>query len=160
MDILTTIGIVLLVVGLILIGVEMVIPGFGVPGISGIICVLAGIFLTAKSIEQGLTITVIVVVILAVMLTAVLVYFHSKKIKSPIMLAEELKAEDPFLSKEDLGYLVGKEGNVITDLRPIGKCNIEGVVFEVRSDGPYVSKGNKVKIVMIQESTLIAREIV
>ena len=72
MDTIVIWGLLLLVAGFILIGVEMVVPGFGLPGISGIICLIGGILLTAKNIEQGLTITMIVVVILAVMITLML----------------------------------------------------------------------------------------
>ena len=47
MDGLTMIGILLLIVGFILVGVEMVVPGFGAPGIIGGTCLLGGIFCTA-----------------------------------------------------------------------------------------------------------------
>ena len=63
MDVLLSVGILLFIAGFILVGIEMVVPGFGVPGISGITCLIAGILLTAKDVEQGLTITVIVVAI-------------------------------------------------------------------------------------------------
>lgn len=95
MDNLVMIGIVLLIVGFILIGIEMVVPGFGVPGISGIVCLVGGILLTAKTIEEGLTITVIVVVILAVMLTIALTVL--KRVKPPIILEDEMKADRGYL---------------------------------------------------------------
>lgn len=155
MNTVTIIGLVLLVIGLILIGAEMVIPGFGLPGISGGICLVLGIFMASDSLEQGLTLTVILAVIIAVMLTCVVVFFHSKKIQPPIMLQEEMKAENPFLNAEDLVYLIGKEGTASTDLRPEGKCDIDGVSFEVRSEGEYIKKGSGVRIIRIQGSTLI-----
>ena len=36
------IGIILLIAGFVLVGIELVVPGFGAPGISGIICLVAG----------------------------------------------------------------------------------------------------------------------
>ncbi len=158
MDIWMVIGIILLIAGFALVGTEMVLPGFGAPGISGAICLVAGIILTADSIEQGLTITVIVVVILAVMFTVILALFHMKKIKPPIILEEELKAEKGYLSSNDLEYLVGKEGIASTDLRPAGKCNIDGIEFDVRSEGKFIQKGSKVFISRIQGNTLIIQE--
>lgn len=124
MDNLVMIGIVLLIVGFILIGIEMVVPGFGVPGISGIVCLVGGILLTAKTIEEGLTITVIVVVILAVMLTIALTVL--KRVKPPIILEDEMKADRGYLNSNDLEYLVGKEGVAVTDLKPAGKCDLIG----------------------------------
>ena len=159
MDGLMIIGILLLTAGFVLVGTEMVLPGFGVPGIAGGICLVAGIFMTADSIEAGLTITVIVVVLLAVMFTVILALFHMKKIKPPIVLEEELKAEKGYLSASDLEYLVGKEGVASTDLRPAGKCNIDGVEFDVRSEGKYVANGRNVRIIRIQGNTLIIKEI-
>lgn len=159
MDGLMVIGMLLLIAGFVLVGVEMVLPGFGAPGITGGICLVAGILLTADTIEAGLTITVIVVVLLAVMFTIILALFHMKKIKSPIVLQEELKADKGYLSSSDLEYLVGKEGVASTDLRPAGKCNIDGVEFDVRSEGKYVASGKKVRIIRVQGNTLIIKDI-
>lgn len=158
MDGLVVIGILLLIAGFVLVGTEMVLPGFGAPGITGGICLVAGIFFTADSVEAGLTITLIVVVILALMFTVILTLFHMKKIKPPIVLQEELKVEKGYLSTSDLEYLVGKEGVAVTDLRPAGKCDIDGIIFDVRSEGKYVAKGQKVRIIRIQGNTLIIKE--
>lgn len=158
MDGLLMIGILLLVAGFILVGVEMVLPGFGAPGIIGGICLVGGIFCTADDVEQGLTITVIVVMLLAIMFAIILSLFHMKKIKPPIVLQEELKAEKGYLSSSDLDYLVGKEGIASTDLRPAGKCDIDGVEFDVRSEGYYIAKGSKVRIIRVQGNTLIIKE--
>lgn len=157
MDTMVILGILLLIAGFILIGIEMAIPGFGAPGISGIVCLVGGILLTAKNIEQGLTITMVVVVILAVMLTMILLLL--KRVKPPFILEEDLKATPEFLNVSDLEYLVGKEGNASTDLKPIGKCNIEGVEFDVRTECGYIKKGTQVKISHIHENTIMVKEI-
>lgn len=158
MDGLMVIGILLLLAGFVLVGTEMVLPGFGAPGIIGGICLVAGIILTADSLEQGLTTTVVVVVLLAIMFIIILTLFHMKKIKPPIVLQEELKAEKGYLSSADLEYLVGKEGVASTDLKPAGKCNIDGVEFDVRSDGRYIARNSRVQIIRIQGNTLIIKE--
>ena len=157
MNSLMILGIFLLIAGFILIGVEMVIPGFGVPGISGITCLIGGILLTAKNIEEGLTITVIVVVVLAVMLTIVLTVL--KKVRPPFILEDEMKADRGYLNSSDLEYLVGKEGIAVTDLKPIGKCKIDGIEFDVRAESKYVEKGTKVCISRIHENTIMIKEI-
>lgn len=158
MDGLMVIGMLLLIAGFVLVGTEMILPGFGAPGITGGICLVAGIFFTADSIEEGLTITLIVAVILALMFAVILALFHMKRIKSPIVLQEEMKAEKGYLSTSDLEYLVGKEGIATTDLRPAGKCDIDGIIFDVRSEGKYIAKGQKVRIIRIQGNTLIIKE--
>ena len=157
MDVLLSVGILLFIAGFILVGIEMVVPGFGVPGISGITCLIAGILLTAKDVEQGLTITVIVVVILAVMLTVVMIVL--KRVRSPIVLEEKLQQEQGFLNASDLEYLVGKEGITTTDLKPSGKCRIDGIEFDVRSEGNFLKKGTKVKISRIHEKSIMVHSV-
>lgn len=157
MDTLVILGILLLIAGFILVGIEMVMPGFGAPGISGIACLVGGIILTAKNIEQGLTITMVVVVILAVMLTIILLVL--KRVKPPFILEEDLKATSEYLNASDLEYLVGKEGIASTDLKPSGKCDIEGIEFDVRAENRYIKKGTKVKISRIHENTIMIKEI-
>ena len=157
MEPVVTLGIVLLIIGFILVGIEMVVPGFGAPGISGIVCLIGGIIFTAKNIEEGLTITVIVVVILAVMMTVVMVFL--KHVKSPIILDTEIKSPQGYISVSDMEYLVGKEGMAVTDLRPAGKCDIEGVEFDVRTEGRYIMRGNKVIISRIHENMIMVKEI-
>ena len=157
MDGLMILGIALLVAGFVLIAVEMLLPGFGLPGVSGIVCLIAGILMTAETVEQGLTITVIVIVLLAVMLTVMMTVL--KKVKPPIVLQDELKADGGYLNTSDLEYLVGKEGVASTDLRPAGKCNIEGVEFDVRTEGRYSVRGSKVKISRIHGNAIMVREL-
>ncbi len=157
MESLIIVGILLLVVGFILVGIEMVIPGFGAPGISGIVCLIGGILLTADTIEEGLMITIIVVVILAVMLTIVLTVL--KKVKPPFVLEDEMKADRGYLNSSDLEYLIGKEGIAVTDLKPIGKCKIEGIEFDVRAESRYIEKGIKVCISRVHENTIMVKEI-
>ena len=86
------IGIILLIAGFILVGIEMVVPGFGAPGIAGIICLIAGVVLTADSVETGIFITVVVIVILGILMTIIMGFLSQKKFKSPIILDEDLKA--------------------------------------------------------------------
>lgn len=78
--------------------------------------------------------------------------------KSPIKLDEELGKTGGFLSADDLAYLIGKEGIATTDLRPTGKCDIEGVTFEVRSESSFIITGTKIKVIRIQSNALIVRE--
>lgn len=157
MTTLEVVGLMLIILGLILIFIEMLLPGFGAPGIIGSISSVVGIILFAKDVEQGLTLTIIIVVIIAVMMTIVVLFFHKGKDKSPIKLQEKLESHEEFLSTSDVEYLVGKTGVAITDLRPAGKCDVDGVTFDVRSDGSFITKNSQVKIIKVQGNTLIVK---
>ena len=131
MNTMEVIGIILIIAGIILASVEMYIPGFGVPGISAAICLVAGVLLTAKNVMQGI---IIVIVILCILLVI-------------------------FVGEDDLRYLLGKEGVAVTDLRPAGKGNFEGVEFDVNSSGQFIQKCAKIVIFSIKDSRLTVKEV-
>ncbi len=158
MDTVMMIGILLLIAGFILIGVEMVVPGFGVPGISGIVCLMAGIFLTADSIEQGVLITVVVIVALGILMTIIMGFLSQKKFKSPIILDTDVKAGVP-IDSSDLTYLLGKEGVAATDLKPAGKGDFEGVELDIFSEGQYIKKGTRIVISKVNQKKLMVKEL-
>ncbi|MCI8615992.1 NfeD family protein [Parablautia intestinalis] len=158
MDTVMMIGILFLIAGFILIGVEMVVPGFGVPGISGIVCLMAGIFLTADSIEQGVLITVVVIVALGILMTIIMGFLSQKKFKSPIILDTDVKAGVP-IDSSDLTYLLGKEGVAATDLKPAGKGDFEGVELDIFSEGQYIKKGTRIVISKVNQKKLMVKEL-
>lgn len=158
MDTLMMLGIILFIAGFILIGVEMVVPGFGVPGISGIVCLVAGVFLTADTVVEGAFITVIVLALLGAMMAVIVWMLSRGKIHSPIILEEEQKKDEGYISSVDLNYLLGKKGVAETDLRPTGIGNFEGVHFDVLSEGMYISKGTDLEIIKVNGSKLIVKQ--
>ena len=157
MDVVMIIGLILLIAGFVLAGIEMVVPGFGAPGICGIICLVAGVFLTADSVEAGIFITVVVIVILGILMTVIMGFLSQKKFKSPIVLDQDLKAGVP-ISSSDLEYLIRKEGKASTDLKPAGKGNFEGIELDIFSEGPYIKKGTSIVISRINENRLMVKE--
>ncbi len=159
MEVLEIIGIILFIAGFILLGIEMVIPGFGIPGVSGIICLLVGIFLTADTIEEGIIILLIILALLGVMLAIILKLLSSGKLKSPIILKDELTTENGFISSNDLNYLLGKKGTATTDLRPAGRGNFDGVEFDIMSESQYINKDAAIEIYKVEGSKLIVKEI-
>lgn len=158
MDILWIVAMLLFVAGFVLLGIEMVIPGFSVPGIGGIICLLAGIFLTADGIEEGIIITLIVLALLGIMFAVILGLLSKGKLKSPLILKEEQKTEEGYISSNDLEYLLGKEGTAMTDLRPSGMGDFDGITLDVITGGTYITKGTPLVIDKVKGSKLIVRE--
>lgn len=49
---------------------------------------------------------------------------------------------------------VGKVGKTVSELRPQGKAEFDGTVYEVRSQGQYMSSGIEVRISKIQSHTI------
>ena len=94
MEAIQILGCVVLVIGILLIGVEFILPGFGLPGISGTILVVIGIYLTGKNGSERIIVGVVTIVVIAAILVVDLVLFNSKKIKSPIKLDTDLQGKN------------------------------------------------------------------
>ena len=146
-------GVVVLLVGIILIGIEFYIPGFGVPGISGIIFTVAGIFLTGRNMSERIIVGLIAIIVIAIMLIVSIVIFNSKKVKSPIKLDTEIQGRNLFIEEKDMEYLVGKTGVALTDLRPSGKGEFDGVKLDIITNG-YIAKGASLKITEIKNNKI------
>ena len=158
MEPMVMIGIGLLILGFVLICVEVVMPGFGAPGIAGILSLIAGIFLVSKTVEQGILITILVIVILAILVTILFTLLQKRKLGSPIILDEEITGGEK-LESSDLAYLLQKKGVAITDMRPMGKGDFEGIVLDVYSEAGYISKGDCIVIDKIEHKKLMVRKL-
>ncbi len=156
-DWLFIIAIILFIAGFILIGIEMIAPGISVPGIAGTACLIVGIFLASDSIEEGVVITIILLVLLGIMLAIILGVLSKGKLKSPIVLKEELNKEKGYISSSDLNYLLGKRGVATSDLRPTGTGSFDEIELDVISEGKYIVKGTKLVIDRVQGSKLIVK---
>ena len=56
-------------------------------------------------------------------------------------------------------FLLGKEGECVTDLKPIGKAKINGRVYNVRSEKGYLYNGNFIVVVKTESSNIYVRKI-
>lgn len=152
-------GILLLIAGFVLVGIEMVLPGFSVPGISGIICLIGGIFCLADSVMSAVIITIVVLALLGILMAVILWLLSHGKLKTPIVLEDEQKKTEGYISSSDLQYLLGRQGMAVTDLRPAGIAKIDDIKFDVMSEGNYISAGTSVKIIRVEGSRLVVREL-
>ena len=99
MNTMEVIGIILIIAGIILTSVEMYIPGFGVPGISAAICLVAGVLLTAKNVMQGIIIVIVILCILLVIFVIMYFLIFKAKVKSPIVLDNAIDSNAGYLGK-------------------------------------------------------------
>jgi membrane-bound ClpP family serine protease len=91
------------------------------------------------------------------MFAVILGVLSKAKLRSPIILKDEQNKEKGFISSSDLKYLLGKQGVAITDLRPSGTADFDGIEFDVISEGKYISKDTRLVIYKVQGSKLIVK---
>ncbi len=155
----SVLSVVLFVVGLILIAIEMHLPGFGIFGVLGIIVLVIDIFITAETFVQGMIMTAAFFVIIAVVL-AILISFASKGRLLPkgLTLKESTSAELGFSGTEDMKYLIGKTGKAVTVLRPVGSVDLDGVKLDVVTRGEYIPKDTVVEVIEVEGNRIVVRE--
>ena len=141
-----------------LIVLEVFIPGFGLPGISGIALLCVGTWLTARAYTFGIAIAVLVVVValLAVAIVIILRSATKGKLKnSPFFL--KAQEETPGTSDE-LSSLVGKTGTAITALRPAGIGQIDGKRIDVVAGGEFVEANDPITVTLVKGNRVVVKK--
>ncbi|MFZ5351686.1 MAG: NfeD family protein [Bacillota bacterium] len=149
----------LFMLGFILVIVEMHMPGFGLPGISGTILLIMGIFLTAKSLIDALVLIIIILALLGMSLILVLQSATKGRLSKHLILNESLNKESGYIGTEDLEYLLGKEGRALTVLRPSGTGDFDGVRLDVVTEGEYIEKDENIRIIKVQGRRIVVKAV-
>ena len=133
--------------GLLFLVIEMFHPGFGVFGGTGLVLLVIGIVITAKTFTEAL----IMVLILLVLVTflVIIVYRSVKKgrLSKILVLDDQQKNNAGFVSQKDSSALLGVRGVALTTLRPAGTAQFENLKLDVVTQGEFISKGNPVKVI-------------
>jgi membrane-bound serine protease (ClpP class) len=143
---------VLSILGVAFLIAELFLPGFGVSGICGVLCLIAVSviqFLTNKP----LTATLVTVVLGVILIVMVLLFMHSMKngllFRSPIVLKDQIEADAVKIPSESYDDLVGKSGIALTPLRPSGIALIEGVRYSVETQATFVDKDSTITVLSV-----------
>jgi membrane-bound ClpP family serine protease len=140
--------IILFFAGMALITIELFIPGIGIFGGLGAICLVLAIVFQANTFLQGLILFLIIAAIVAVLALIVARSFRKGRLyRSSLVLKNEAKREEGYVSNDDNSSLVGKSGVSLSILRPSGRANIDGMHVDVVTDGEFVDAGEKVVVV-------------
>jgi membrane-bound serine protease (ClpP class) len=166
--------ILLFIAGVILIAVEIfVTPGFGIPGILGILAVFSGLALSMidnvgfdfEGIEPSGILKPFFIVIIATFLSMLVSFYFSKKIFTTtifghLALDSEQRKESGFTSSySNYTDMIGMTGKAYTVLRPSGKVIIGDNIFDATAEAGFIDRGEPVRIAGYQTSQLIVVKI-
>jgi len=160
-------------VGLILLLLEIfVIPGFGVAGILGIICIIAGLALSLVlnnwfdfTITGTEKLTGALLLVFGAMVLAIVasVFLGKSIMRSPVfqrlVLQDEQRSQMGYVSGKQQGQLVNKTGIAQTDMRPSGKVEIEGKWYDAVALDGFIEKGNGVLVEKQENYNVFVRRI-
>ena len=149
-------------VGIGLLVLEAFMPGFGLPGISGIVMEIVAIALTwvNHGPVAALGLTIIVLSLIAIAISMSLRSATKGRLsRSKIILKERENNEAGYRSAEDMQVFLGKEGETTTVCRPTGMAEFDGVKLNVVSEGEFIPVGTRVRIVLVEGSRIVVRVI-
>ncbi len=153
-------------IGVILVILEIfVIPGFGVAGIAGIFFIFSSLILSMlKNDFFDFTLIMpskieVAVLMLAISSVGLLVVFFagsfalakSKRFKEEVAVSESI---DVRAVKEEEGSLLGKKGKTLSVLRPSGKIEIEGRLYDAEAKVGFIDKNSEIEVVRVKGNIL------
>ena len=83
----------------------------------------------------------------------------SSRLWNKVVLHDSSRSECGFVSAEEHTELVGKIGEVITELRPSGTVRIDGRPIDVVSEGVFIKKGTQVVVLSVSGSRVVVRPV-
>jgi len=155
-------------VGLLLISLEVfIIPGFGIPGILGLIFTIGSLTLVMVN-NDGLNFDLIEASMLNNALITSLIGFIGALFLM-ILLGARLTKTSFFnrfaltdVQDTSTGYtssfynksLIGSIGTVVSVLRPSGRIVINDAIYDAYTRGEYLEKGEKIKVIAAEGTSL------
>jgi membrane-bound serine protease (ClpP class) len=146
-----------LIIGLLLLIVEIFIPG-GVLGVFGAIALTAAVItgFFAFGAHGGFLATAGMVVLGGVVIYAWVKFFPRTLVGRKITLGSDMaeaKSTPP-----DWPALVGKSGVARSDLRPAGVADIESQRVDVVAESGFIKGGASIRVVAVEGVRIIVRE--
>ena len=154
--------------GITLLALEvLVIPGFGIAGLMGILALVAALVLSM--IGPGFTTTfmlaaagrVVFALLFAVLASVVLLRFLPRlPFGRRLVLKSGLAAAEGYASapESDMKWL-GKTGRASSPLRPAGIADIDGQRVDVVSDGEHIDAGQPIRVTHVDGNRIVVRHI-
>ena len=161
------------IVGIILLAVELlVLPGFGVFGVAGIVLILTGLVLgmlpnevfNFEYVPTSQLLSSILTVILASLASVGVLIWLTPKVNQwgafkHLTLAGTLDRDAGYVASNYANDLLGKIGKVHSRLRPSGRIVIDGVIYDAYSRGEFLDEGENIVVISTEGTSLRVKKI-
>lgn len=153
---------IVMLLGVLLLIIEVFIPGFGFFGISGSVLSVGGIvarMIMGASLQQFLIMVLSVASLVVLAIIVMLISAKTGLIKySPII---ESKTSVPVNYGKDnkklVKTLLGKVTFANTEFKPVGKFTLNGETYEASTYGEFIEKGQKIQIVEVKADKIFVK---
>ncbi len=145
----------LIAIGLLLIAIEvLIIPGIGIAGILGVLSLIGAVFVSF-SMYGATTGLIILGAIIFILIIFTWVILRSNTWKK-LTLNDSIKSKVNTTIEEN-SLSIGEIGTVTARLSPIGKVRFKSTEAEVKSLDGIINSGETVKIIKIEDNTIIVK---
>ena len=144
--------------GVLLIIVEILLPTVGLLAGLGVAAMLYSIVLALGGDIGALAALGIALVLSIVFFLLIVSRLPSSKLWNKIVLHKSSRTEEGYVSAAEQVDLVGKMGEVLTELRPSGTARIDGLLVDVISEGAFIQKGKSIVVLSVNGSRVVVRE--
>ena len=134
---------------------EVFLPGFGLPGISGLVLIAAGIVMAA--IQHGMLMAVVILLVVIALLALVVSWVMRSAARGDYHSEIFLKDKDELNTREDMQVLIGKTGRTTSVLRPAGIGDFDGVRLNVVTEGDFIERDMPIEIVSVDGTRIVVR---
>jgi len=151
-----------IVLGIILVIIEIIMPNFGIIGGVGIVLLLVGIGGISQIVDLPVLVGIIALVLVIIVGALIFVYRSSSRggIGKFLVLKTVEGKDKGYVGVNERKEIIGKEGIALTQLRPAGTAEFDGERLDVVTEGDFISKGTKVKVVEVKGYRIIVSKIV
>lgn len=148
-----------LLAGIVLLAIEMIVPGFGIFGICGIISFTYGSYYLMGGGAYALSIIAGIYIFMCIIMLFLFLYLPRDSKWNPFVLWDKQKNSDGYTGNKDLTIFLHKKGVTLTALRPAGTAIIDETRFDVSSLGDYIPKNTPIRIIKIEGNKIFVEKI-
>ena len=150
----------LLILCAVLLVFEIFIPSLGLLTATALLCLAGGMYIF---FQISTTVGWIGVWAAVVLIPAVWVIVYKLLPKTSVGRVLELKKVEQAMGgipdQEHLESLMGQSGTVLTPLRPVGMCELDGKKIVCVADTGYIEKQTQVKVIHVEGNKITVRKI-
>jgi membrane-bound serine protease (ClpP class) len=145
----------------VLIVAEVFVPSGGLISVCAFACLIGGIliFFNHSATIGWIGLIIAIIMIPSVLVVAYKMFPKSRFGRAVTLTPPQRQQGDAIPDTDELKELLGAVGVVLTPLRPVGMCDFSGQRVECVAESGYVDKGEKVKVIHVQETQLTVRVI-
>lgn len=147
----------LIVSGIILLLIEMMIPGFGIFGLAGLLLFLWGVYDWMGGGPMAVVTVTVLSVLGVLLLWWIVSVFPKTRLGERLTLRLQSTKEKGYASHPDPNRWLGKIGYTKTVLRPAGTIVVEGHFLDAVTDGEFYESGIKVEVISVTGGRIVVR---